>query len=398
MYKNLQFSIMAVVSRLILLCIFNQATTAAVSPYVQIILRNKGYSHSIVGLILAFGQIATVIIPMLIGLLSDRTRKTKPIIIVLAMLSCVAFMPAALSGSLVLTFITFFLASGIFWSTHPIVDGYETRLLKGDASKYGLIRSMGTMGYIVFLIIFGITGFPDQTDNTSICTSIATVCAALVVVSFFIPNDIPSEKKELRPRFSLSVFSRKFYLMMLLVGLSRISQAVIEKLLSSYMMEVMGMGGNFVLYVAWGAFCEFLMILFGGKLLQKGTVSAYSMILLSFIGLAVRLLIYCLFPSVVGFVFGQTLHALTFGALHIGVTKFIAQNVEPAHYSLGQSFYWAIATNLPEMLGAFAGGFIIDWFGYRNLFAVYSVFPAVAAILCIAFRKTLASVEKTGEV
>ena len=398
MYKNLQFSIMAVVSRLILLCIFNQATTAAVSPYVQIILRNKGYSHSIVGLILAFGQIATVIIPMLIGLLSDRTRKTKPIIIVLAMLSCVAFMPAALSGSLVLTFITFFLASGIFWSTHPVVDGYETRLLKGDASKYGLIRSMGTMGYIVFLIIFGITGFPDQTDNTSICTSIATVCAALVVVSFFIPNDIPAEKKELRTRFSLSVFSRKFYLMMLLVGLSRISQAVIEKLLSSYMMEVMGMGGNFVLYVAWGAFCEFLMILFGGKLLQKGTVSAYSMILLSFIGLAVRLLIYCLFPSVVGFVFGQTLHALTFGALHIGVTKFIAQNVEPAHYSLGQSFYWAIATNLPEMLGALAGGFIIDWFGYRNLFAVYSVFPAVAAILCIAFRKTLASVEKTGEV
>lgn len=398
MYKNLQFSIMAVVSRLILLCIFNQATTAAVSPYVQIILRNKGYSHSIVGLILAFGQIATVIIPMLIGLLSDRTRKTKPIIIVLAMLSCVAFMPAALSGSLVLTFITFFLASGIFWSTHPIVDGYETRLLKGDASKYGLIRSMGTMGYIVFLIIFGITGFPDQTDNTSICTSIAIVCAALVVVSFFIPNDIPAEKKELRTRFSLSVFSRKFYLMMLLVGLSRISQAVIEKLLSSYMMEVMGMGGNFVLYVAWGAFCEFLMILFGGKLLQKGTVSAYSMILLSFIGLAVRLLIYCLFPSVVGFVFGQTLHALTFGALHIGVTKFIAQNVEPAHYSLGQSFYWAIATNLPEMLGALAGGFIIDWFGYRNLFAVYSVFPAVSAILCIAFRKTLASVEKTGEV
>lgn len=398
MYKNLQFSIMAVVSRLILLCIFNQATTAAVSPYVQIILRNKGYSHSIVGLILAFGQIATVIIPMLIGLLSDRTRKTKPIIIVLAMLSCVAFMPAALSGSLVLTFITFFLASGIFWSTHPVVDGYETRLLKGDASKYGLIRSMGTMGYIVFLIIFGITGFPDQTDNTSICTSIAIVCAALVVVSFFIPNDIPAEKKELRTRFSLSVFSRKFYLMMLLVGLSRISQAVIEKLLSSYMMEVMGMGGNFVLYVAWGAFCEFLMILFGGKLLQKGTVSAYSMILLSFIGLAVRLLIYCLFPSVVGFVFGQTLHALTFGALHIGVTKFIAQNVEPAHYSLGQSFYWAIATNLPEMLGALAGGFIIDWFGYRNLFAVYSVFPAVAAILCIAFRKTLASVEKTGEV
>lgn len=398
MYKKAQFSIMAVVSRLILLCIFNQATTAAVSPYVQIILRNKGYSHSVVGLILAFGQIATVIIPMLVGMISDRTRKTKPIIIVLALLSSVAFIPAALSGSLVITFMTFFLASGIFWSTHPLVDGYETRLLKGDASKYGLIRSLGTMGYIVFLLIFGITGFPDQTDNRSICISIAIVCTALLVVSFFIPNDIPATEKADRQKFSLSVFSRKFYVMMALVGISRIAQSVIEKLLSSYMMEVMGMGGNFVLFVAWGAFCEFLMILFGGRLLQKGTVSAYSMILLSFVGLAARLLIYCLFPSVAGFVVGQTLHALTFGALHIGVTKFIAQNVNPAHYSLGQSFYWAIATNLPQMLGALAGGFIIDFFGYRNLFAVYSVFPVVSAVLCVAFRKLLAPVGQTEEI
>ena len=382
---------MAVVSRLFFLCIFNQATTAALSPYVQIMLRNKGYSHSVVGLILAFGQIATVIIPMLIGMLSDRTRRTKPIIIILALLSSVAFVPAALSESLVLTFVTFFIASGIFWSTHPIVDGYETRLLKGDASRYGVIRSAGTMGYIVFLILFGVTGFPDQTDNRSICLSVAIVCLALLVVSFFIPDDVPADRSARRTGFSLSVFSRRFYLMMFLVGLSRIAQSVVEKMLSSYMMEVMGMGGNFVLYFAWGAFCEFLMILFGGKLLQKGTVSAYTMILLSFIGLTARLLIYCLFPSVVGFVFGQSLHALTFGALHIGVTKFIAQDVDPAHYSLGQSFYWAIATNLPQMLGALAGGVIIDYFGYRNLFAVYSIFPAVATVLCVAFRKLLSS-------
>jgi predicted MFS family arabinose efflux permease len=43
------------------------------------------------------------------------------------------------------------------------------------------------------------------------------------------------------------------------------------------------------------------------------------------------------------------------------------------------------------MLGAFAGGFIIDYLGYANLFAIYSVFPAIAAILCVAWKKTLAS-------
>lgn len=378
-------------SRLLLLCIFNQATTAAISPYVQVIFRNKGYSHSLIGIILAVGQLATVIIPVLIGMLSDKTRRTKLILIVLGLLSSVAFIPAALSGSLLITFVSFSIASGIFWSSHPIVDGYETRLLKGDASKYGFIRSMGTMSYIVFLVVFGLTGIPVETDNRSICLVAGIVCLAFAASAVFIPEDIRNERQQERTRFRLNVFSRKFYMMMFLVGLSRISQAIIEKLLSSYMMEVLGLGGNFVLYFAIGAFCEFLMILFGGRLLQKGTVSAYTMILLSFAGLTARLLIYFLFPNMVAFVIGQCLHALTFGALHIGVTKFIAQNVSPAHYSLGQSFYWAIATNLPEMLGAFAGGFIIDYLGYANLFAIYSVFPAIAAILCVAWKKTLAS-------
>ena len=137
------------------------------------------------------------------------------------------------------------------------------------------------------------------------------------------------------------------------------------------------------------------MILLGGTALQKGSISAYTMILLSFMGLAARLLIYYLFPNIVGFTIGQSLHALTFGALHIGVTKFIAQNVNPAHYSVAQSFYWAIATNFSEMIGALVGGFIIDSLGYRNLFAIYAVFPLISAVLCILYRKKLSTPANT---
>ena len=381
--------------RLILFCVFNQATTAVLAPYVQIMFRNKGYSHSVVGVIIAVGQIATVIIPMLVGLISDKTRKTRLLFIGIGLLSAFAFIPAATSSSMAITVVAYFLASGIFWSAHPIADGYETRILKGDASKYGVIRSMGTMGYIVCLILFGLTGFPDETNNKSICIAIAIVCTAFAFVSFFVPEDIPASNTDPNRKLTLKSLSNKFYLMMLLVGLSRIAQAVVEKLLSSYMTEVLGLGGSFELFIAFGAFCEFLMILFGGRALQKGSISAYTMILLSFMGLAARLLIYYFFPNIVGFTIGQSLHALTFGALHIGVTKFIAQNVNPAHYSVAQSFYWAIATNFSEMFGALVGGFIIDSLGYRNLFAIYSVFPLIAAILCILYRRMLSTPANT---
>ena len=71
------------------------------------------------------------------------------------------------------------------------------------------------------------------------------------------------------------------------------------------------------------------------------------------------------------------------------MAKFIAQNVKKEHYSLAMSLYWAIATNLPVMLGALFGGFIIDYLGYRSLFAIYTVFPVAATVLCLAVRRRL---------
>ena len=53
------------------------------------------------------------------------------------------------------------------------------------------------------------------------------------------------------------------------------------------------------------------------------------------------------------------------------------------------SFYWAIATSLPNMLGTLFGGFVIDNLGYPNLFVIYMVFPIAAVIIALCFRKTL---------
>ena len=62
-------------------------------------------------------------------------------------------------------------------------------------------------------------------------------------------------------------------------------------------------------------------------------------------------------------------------------------NVAPEHYDLAMTLYWSLATNLPEMLGAFAGGFVIEAFGYPMLFLSYSIFPLVACILCLTNKK-----------
>ena len=371
-----------------------QAAVSAISPYTQLLLRNKGYSHSLVGVIVAIGQVASIFFPVLFGMLSDRTRKTRLLFVVLAAGTAIAFVPTAISGSVAVTIACFFVASALFWSINPMNDGYENRVLGGDSSKYGVVRAMGTLGYLVCLVVFALTGFPVETDNRSIALCTVVTLSVFCFMVLFAPKDEP---KSVEPQgnegrfFSFDWFSSKFYLMMFVVALTRIAEAVIDKLLSSYMTEELNLGGRFALFVALGAASEFVMMVVGGRLMQKGKVSAYGLIVMSAIGMIVRLLIYRFFPTIAAFTVAQLLHSLTFGALHIGVSKFVAQNVNESHYSLAMSFYWAIATNLPEMIGVLAGGFVIDIFGYGTLFASYVVFPVLALVICLANRRKLSS-------
>ncbi len=378
--------------RFMLLNFFFQATVAVVAPYTQIVFRNKGYSHSLVGVVIAMGQVASIIFPIIMAMISDRTRKTRLMVMLMMFGSVALLIPSALSGSLVLTLLFFIIASSFYWSLNPMLDGYQSRLLRGNASAYGIARAMGTLGYVVALLVFGLTGFPDETSNRSICLCLLIVAAVFLVVMSGSPRDVPPEysKESSKKRaFSFSWFSGKYYLMILIVALSRIAHAVPDKLLASYMTEDLGFGGSFTLFIALGALSEFVMMIIGGNLLQKGRASAYFFVLLASAGLAVRLMIYYLFRNIWAFTFAQLFHSLTFGALHIGMAKFIAQNVEKEHYSLAMSVYWAIGTNLPSTIGVLLGGFVIDSLGYPSLFAIYTVFPIIAVILCIIFRSKL---------
>ena len=386
MHANVYY---AVVFRLILLNFFFQIIIATISPYTQILLRNKGYSHSLVGLIVAIGQLGSIILPLIISGIADRTRKTKLIFFILTIVCALAFFPAALSGSVVITALSLFVVSGMYLSTSPIIDGYQTRLLKGDAEKYGFARSAGTLSYVISLALFSLTHFPNESDNMSIAMCLVIFSAIFLLVVMIIPNDLPPEKNKEKRKYISGVFSNRFYVMMIIVGLTRMAHSVADRLLSSYLVEDLGLGGNFALFISLGALAEFVMMIVGGVLLKKKKTTPYTLIVISCIALIVRLLIYRLFPNIPGLVCAQLLHAMTFGGFHIAVTQFISHDVKKEHYSLAMSFYWAIASNLPGMLGALLGGFVIDSLGFKSLFLLYTLFPLAAVFLALYCRDML---------
>ena len=379
--------------QLFILSMLTQATIATLSPYLQIIFRNKGYSHSLSGTLIALCQLSAIIMPLIISSLSDKRGKTKPMIILCGVLSILLSMPFLLSESFPVVVVSAFLLNGFFWCLNPLADGFINRKLSGDSSKYGVIRAMGTLSYVTALVLFGITGFPHENDNASILTCMMIFLPFLVLGALFLKEEkrekAVNEKGKL---FSFSWFPKRFYLFMGIVALTRIGQSVVEKLLPSYMTENLGLGDSFVLFVALGAVFEFFCMIIFGKLNRKGILSSTTILTISAVGLVVRLLLY-LVPGLPAFILAQTLHGLTFGALHLCATSYTAANVDKNHYDLGMTLYWSLATNLPEMIGALCGGFIIDSFGYPMLFLSYAFFPLLAVILSIVFKKALDGVK-----
>lgn len=375
--------------QLFLLSMLTQTAVATLSPYLQIIFRNKGYSHSLSGTLIALCQLSAIIMPLIISSISDKRGRTKPMIILCVVLSIILAFPFLLSNNFVIVAVSAFILNGFFWCINPLADGFINRKLSGDSSRYGTIRAMGTLSYVTALVLFGVTGFPHENDNSSILLCMMIFLPLLVLGASFLKEDKRVEKKEEKGKlFSFSWFPKRFYIFMGIVALTRVGQSVVEKLLSSYMTENLGLGDSFVLFIALGAVFEFFCMILFGKLNKKGILSSTTILTISAVGLTVRLLLY-LIPGLPAFILAQTLHGLTFGALHLCATSYTAANVDKNHYDLGMTLYWSLATNLPEMLGALVGGFIIDSFGYPTLFLSYSFFPLLAVILSLVLKKTL---------
>ncbi|MCF0238603.1 MAG: MFS transporter, partial [Sphaerochaetaceae bacterium] len=131
-----------------------EASVAIVSPYVQIILRNKGYSQGLTGVVLAIGEIATTIVPLLVCNYADRSGKTRFLLFLCSFISAFLFIPICTGNSLFLVVLCYFLAQGLFGSLNSLADGFSNRCLEGNNGKYGAIRAFGSFGYVICLIFF----------------------------------------------------------------------------------------------------------------------------------------------------------------------------------------------------------------------------------------------------
>lgn len=379
--------------QLFLMQFFLQPLNGAVANYTQILLRNKGWSYSLIGVLIALGQITTILGPMVITAMAERRGTEKKALLVCSILSLVFHIPFVLSGSKALTMVSYVISCIFIWSLNPLSDGIINKYCSlTGRNLYGKIRATGTAGYVLIMFLFSLLAWPGEGNNSQIMMNIALFTALFMLFAAATPDagrdaHMIDRKNDSEGFFRVSWFDRRFYILMLIIGFSKVAMAVIDKMLMGYMTEEMGLGRWFTAFIALGALAEFFVLIAGDRLLVKKHIRDYDLLLFSSFAIVVRLIIYSLTKNIYVFACAQLLHGLVFGGCHIAAIHWIHNNVPRKHYSVAMSFYHSVAINLPVMLGSLAGGFIVDGLGYGSLFRIYALFPLVSLILGLSNRK-----------
>lgn len=368
---------------------FVYCIVAVVSPYLQVMIHNLGYSYKTVGSLLSLYEVAAIIGPLAVAQWIDRTRGMKAAVLVCTLVSMAAMALLMTSHTLASTLFSLTLFALTFRSIMPALDSYANNRFDGNSRSYSLVRSVGTVGFIALSLFFAASKLPNLQSNTAIGSWVLSTSLLFTLMVIGWAND---------PKSSSLVgddppppgpwYDRAFVVGMLIIAFNRFSLSAVTSFLSLFLVEEVGLNA-ISLMNAIGAASEFFAMIAAGILLQRKRVLPYHLFIASSAAMAVRLLIYARYPTFMGVLVAQLLHSLGYGAFHPAAIFFVARRVRRHRRTMGMSIYASLGTGVPAVIGSLAGGVIVQNWGYRTLFVSYAGFAALSLAVTLLFIKTM---------
>jgi MFS transporter, PPP family, 3-phenylpropionic acid transporter len=307
-------------------------------PFWPLWLEAKGLSPAAIGLVLAIGIGAKVIGLPIAAHVADRSGERQRLIAALAGASILAW---ALFGT-VDGFWPIVLVSLVFFSLWPpvmsLAESLTVAAARDDGFQYGRVRLWGSIAFIVTSLAAGaaLVRLPAE--------AVFWMILAAVSLTFLTCLRLPDRRSEPSTAHRLPVLAllrqRPFMLMLIACGLIQGSHAVyyafgaIHWRAAGYAEDVIG--------ALWaeGVICEVLLFAYGARLMHR--LGAARLIALAGFAAAGRWLGTGATTELLPLAILQVLHAVSFGAAHLGAMHWIATEVPPPLSATAQSLYSAI--------------------------------------------------------
>lgn len=368
------------------LAVFYGASCAAIGvqmPFLPVWLAAKDLDSRLIGLVLALPMLVRVFaIPLVTGL-ADRRDCLRAGIVLAAVAAVVGYAVLGLAEGVLAISMLLALASVAYTPLMPLTDAYALRGLAQRGRAYGPVRLWGSVTFIV-----GSFGAGVLLDLTAPRDLIWLMVAAMAPIAFAAlalrpldvhggagPGGWASAKEVLR--------KPEFLAVMAAASLIQASHALYYGF-STLGWRAAGLDGK-VVGALWavGVLAEIVLFSVSGRL--PAALGPTALLRLGAAGAVIRWSAMAFDPPAAMLPLLQCLHALSFGATHLGVLGFIAQTT-PVGLAARAQGYLAVALGL-VMAGAMSlSGVLYGRFGAGG-YAAMALIAAAGGLCALAAHR-----------
>ncbi|MFD2207254.1 MFS transporter [Kiloniella antarctica] len=335
--------------------IFVFMTMGIILVFWPIWLETKGLSKSEIGWILSLPPFLMIFISPSIAYFSEKSGRSRTVLSITSLISASFFLCFYISDGFYSYLALQAGASCCFLSLIPLGDSQTLKAVRLYDLSYGRIRLWGSLSFIA--TSFGAGYLLDLMGID--WTLWLIICALLVVAAFsFSLPLLPNEQSQTSGNPRIFLKKPSFLLFILGAGMIIGSHAAYYAFGSLYMISL-GYSKTLIGFIwAFGVMAEVILFAFSNKIFKSAR--SLHLILIGSIAGIIRWGTLGFDDSMVVIIGIQLLHALTFGATHLGSMSFISRHAPKDVTASAQSLYSSIANGLMMGIAILISGRLYD--------------------------------------
>jgi PPP family 3-phenylpropionic acid transporter len=329
-------------------------------PFFPVWLKAKGLNAELIGVALALPMVVRVVAVPVATRAADRHEALRAALMLASAASFAGYVLLALAPSVAAVLVIYGLVAFAFTPVMPLADTYALKGLAAYGRVYGPVRLWGSAAFIVGTFTAGLAS--DAIPARDLIWLIVAASAGLALAAIALaPLPAPSTHAAAAsaPRPGL-LRDPAFLAVLAAAALIQASHAVYYGF-SALAWRAAGFNGATIAALwALGVVAEIMLFAFQGRLppFFQPTV----LLMVGALGAAVRWAGMAFDPPVAVLPFLQVLHALSFGATHLGALTFMARHAPPGQGATAQG-YLAIALGLAMAASMGVAGWLYGTFG-----------------------------------
>ena len=359
-------------------------------PFWPVWLSAKGLSATEIGLLITAGSWIRIAAPQMAAHVADRRGRRRGVLILLAAASFAVHLLFLVSEGFAALLAVSILAAIAFTPIIPMGENMTLLASRERRFDYGRVRLWGSIAFIVGAIAGG--RLVGGIGSDAILWLVLGTLALTVVATVAMPETGSPPARHRVPVAAL-LSDRSMAVFLVTASLIQASHAAAYGFATLAWRES-GIGDDVIgLLWAEGVLAEIVLFALGGGLAAR--LGPARLLAIAAVAGVVRWVGFAIEPGLGLLVFLQALHALTFGAAHLGAMLYIVRSVPPEHSASAQALYSGSAMGLVMGGATILAGTLYDDAGAGAFYAMAAM-SAVGLIGALVLARLTPSVARSA--